>query len=493
MGVAGAADLLLVRSDAENRCRIRNMADTAQLSAGSIESPHFVRKATITRLFGNEGYSYDLSFEKHKKSNLVIVYGDNGCGKTTLLKLIFYLLAPTSGSGYKTFIASTPFELLSIELGDGVEISARKDPGRLIGPFTMTLTTHGTVIAQVYCKVEGESSVRPPSLGYESEFEIFLGRVAELRLDLFLITDDRQLLSSSSSSSSAAEASPENMLEDRAIFPFLKLRDSHRSDSRKSIDVALESALEIANQQIKLQILSGSQQGEADANTIYADIIERVLRPKPKSRSVRYSLSKLLQVLKEQSKRSNSFSNFGLPSPPQLDNLIELVASSGKKAPAVIDLMEPYVASLSARLDALQQVRDSISNLISSLNDFLTDKRASFDVAGGITITSTISENRMDPSSLSSGEKQLLLLFCNTLIARDRPALFIIDEPELSLNIKWQRQLIRALLTVSKGTPIQFLLATHSFHIFAQYESNVVELKPQLPSRKLSNGKVKSA
>ncbi|KHD09288.1 hypothetical protein PN36_34135 [Candidatus Thiomargarita nelsonii] len=77
---------------------------------------------------------------------------------------------------------------------------------------------------------------------------------------------------------------------------------------------------------------------------------------------------------------------------------------------------------------------------------------------------------------LSSGEKQLLLLFCNTLIARDKATIFIIDEPEISLNIKWQRQLIRTLLNFTKDSQVQFLFATHSIELLSQYRSNVVKL-----------------
>ncbi|HBQ5356609.1 TPA: ATP-binding protein, partial [Klebsiella pneumoniae] len=85
-------------------------------------------------------------------------------------------------------------------------------------------------------------------------------------------------------------------------------------------------------------------------------------------------------------------------------------------------------------------------------------------------------EEKLSASQLSSGEQQLLLLFCNVLVARDKPSLFIIDEPEISLNIKWQRKLIQYLLDITKDTSIQFMFASHSLEIISQHRSRVVKL-----------------
>jgi ABC-type cobalamin/Fe3+-siderophores transport system ATPase subunit len=78
---------------------------------------------------------------------------------------------------------------------------------------------------------------------------------------------------------------------------------------------------------------------------------------------------------------------------------------------------------------------------------------------------------------LSSGEKQLLLLFCNALAASQNTTIFMIDEPELSLNIKWQRQLIRALAAVTSRRNVQFVMATHSFELLSPHGENVWQLK----------------
>ena len=79
---------------------------------------------------------------------------------------------------------------------------------------------------------------------------------------------------------------------------------------------------------------------------------------------------------------------------------------------------------------------------------------------------------------LSSGEKQLILLLSNTILARDQSGIFIIDEPELSLNVKWQRTLVGALLRCAEGSRIQYLLASHSLELITLHKDNAIRLLP---------------
>lgn len=66
--------------------------------------------------------------------------------------------------------------------------------------------------------------------------------------------------------------------------------------------------------------------------------------------------------------------------------------------------------------------------------------------------------------NLSSGEKQILSLFCKIYLDTSKQVIFIIDEPELSLSIIWQRRLIEDIYNSGK---IALLIATtHSPYIF---------------------------
>ena len=72
--------------------------------------------------------------------------------------------------------------------------------------------------------------------------------------------------------------------------------------------------------------------------------------------------------------------------------------------------------------------------------------------------------------SLSAGEKQVLLMLIEVLQARNGS--MIVDEPELSLHLSWQRDLIRFLRSLNSNS--QIIFATHSPEIMATIESDKI-------------------
>ncbi len=86
------------------------------------------------------------------------------------------------------------------------------------------------------------------------------------------------------------------------------------------------------------------------------------------------------------------------------------------------------------------------------------------------------------PSQLSSGEKQIVLLFSDIIALQRETRLFLIVEPELSLNPQWQRQLMPSLLRVTKASGMQILAATHSIEIMARYQRRIRRLDPTAQS-----------
>ncbi|TWH68621.1 putative AbiEii toxin of type IV toxin-antitoxin system [Micromonospora olivasterospora] len=79
-------------------------------------------------------------------------------------------------------------------------------------------------------------------------------------------------------------------------------------------------------------------------------------------------------------------------------------------------------------------------------------------------------QQRIGLARLSCGEKQLLRILVETMMAGNNP--IIIDEPELSMHIDWQRRLLSAMRTVNPDA--QIIVATHSPEIMADYDDDKV-------------------
>lgn len=65
-------------------------------------------------------------------------------------------------------------------------------------------------------------------------------------------------------------------------------------------------------------------------------------------------------------------------------------------------------------------------------------------------------------SHLSSGEKQLLILYSQLLFDVEPDTLVMIDEPELSMNVVWQRNFIKDMQRIIELRKFDVLIATHS-------------------------------
>lgn len=78
----------------------------------------------------------------------------------------------------------------------------------------------------------------------------------------------------------------------------------------------------------------------------------------------------------------------------------------------------------------------------------------------------------INSESLSAGEKQMMSFIAYNGLKND--SIFLIDEPELSLHIDWQRQMFSILREQHSSN--QFIIATHSPFIYSQYPDKEAQL-----------------
>jgi predicted ATP-dependent endonuclease of OLD family len=131
-------------------------------------------------------------------------------------------------------------------------------------------------------------------------------------------------------------------------------------------------------------------------------------------------------------------------------------------------------ASTSAEMQKstiLKPVNDYLKILVNYIKDktFLLDPKFS----GEIIIKK--GERLLSFEQLSSGEKQLFILLTESLLQRNQPYIFIADEPELSLHIEWQRNVISDIKSLNPEA--QIIVATHSPEIAGKWRNNIINMK----------------
>lgn len=112
-----------------------------------------------------------------------------------------------------------------------------------------------------------------------------------------------------------------------------------------------------------------------------------------------------------------------------------------------------------------------ITLFLETLKKFIEDKSFSFS-SGELLVTS---EGPLPLAKLSSGEKQLLILFIEALLQRKHPYIFLADEPELSLHISWQRNIISAIRSLNPNA--QIVVATHSPEIAGKFRDCLLNME----------------
>ncbi|MDP4289978.1 MAG: AAA family ATPase [Bacteroidota bacterium] len=69
-------------------------------------------------------------------------------------------------------------------------------------------------------------------------------------------------------------------------------------------------------------------------------------------------------------------------------------------------------------------------------------------------------------NQLSSGEKQMLIILFKVFLIDEQSSILLLDEPENSLHIEWQQQLIDVIRKLNSKS--QIILSTHSPSIFGE-------------------------
>lgn len=131
-----------------------------------------------------------------------------------------------------------------------------------------------------------------------------------------------------------------------------------------------------------------------------------------------------------------------------------------KTGPSLMSLRMSVIDSESEVQTLLKNRILAFQNAVNSLFS-LTHKRIELEGSKFLIVTD---EGVLPVSALSSGEMQVLLILLRVFLLCGREAVVLIDEPENSLDIDWQFDLINIL--VGLNSKVQYFITTHSPALF---------------------------
>ncbi|MFE3997203.1 AAA family ATPase [Nocardioides sp. YIM B13467] len=136
-----------------------------------------------------------------------------------------------------------------------------------------------------------------------------------------------------------------------------------------------------------------------------------------------------------------------------------------------------YIEDTESKLQTFDDLLERLELLVDIINSRFLRKRIEVSLDEGLRIQTTGGE-RIRPEELSSGEQHELIMFYDLIFNVAAGGLVLIDEPEISLHVSWQRRFLDDILRVANITSARIIVATHSPMILGKWRSYTVEMGP---------------
>ena len=310
--------------------------------------PYAIVKITVKGLFGyiDQPLKADNS-TRDKISHLAILYGENGTGKTSLLRLAFHLLSPRVDQGHKSALAATPFKLLCISLRDGTEFEAMRERAES-GNYSFSVKRPGKKALTHAFSVESNGTSMFPY-----EFSPNLQRaINNCASTIIFLRDDRRLIIESN-------VGPQNLWRELTTMvptPVGRKKayrhyeeEVIRREAPDQLGAALTASIERLDRWFSIEYGQRTSTCMASSHAIYEQLIERVVSAR-KTQQATSSLDELIVNLLELSKKSEIFEKYGLSSPMNVGRIVESLRRARPEQFAVLaELLGPYINTVKAR------------------------------------------------------------------------------------------------------------------------------------------------
>jgi len=127
-----------------------------------------------------------------------------------------------------------------------------------------------------------------------------------------------------------------------------------------------------------------------------------------------------------------------------------------------------FLSRLGSVIEKTKETEAKLQHFVDACNGYLTDSsdEKSFVYEPNsmrVTVVNKFTDTVVPLGQLSSGEKQVISLLARLYLYNKRN-LILIDEPELSLSLDWQRKIIPDMM--NSGSVAQLLAITHSPFVF---------------------------
>lgn len=423
----------------------------------------------MTYLKRIEAIGVHESFDIHQnfEPGINVLYGINGSGKTTLM----HILANILNGDYIRF-SYLKFHSIKVELSDDIEISidwnlrkgtlviSKIGRRRKIELPAFQIREQDIAIEQNLLKSNFQGCAMPLPTAY---FPAFRGML------------EGWLHPSDSGGRDLIGTNQENQQTEatycaRKVFgqftPFFNYPAPQEVEHKLSVELQ-EARLAVAR--IDRDVLSRS----------FSKILVSLLPTEP---NFPEEVEEILDQIKTISNKIQKYPLKTISVKSIETEAYDILQSSQSRNPAfkqiLVHILDTYRSLLKEILDAQEEAFKGINKYMNSVNQLLKGKSLKIVPSNTESLEKLIrfvfDDGRSNEvQSLSSGERQIITLLYAAHMSAEK--LILIDEPEISLHIDWQRNLLSKMSEYIQDR--QLIVCTHSPEIAADFnfkELNVV-------------------
>ncbi|MGW2635364.1 AAA family ATPase [Streptomyces sp. NPDC001348] len=434
-------------------------------------------------------FDHEIIFPE--SDEFIILHGPNGVGKTMLLELIQSL----SGNLRIPSIHRTPFSDVRLTYSDGTQFEVSK-------ALQETLPLGEELEKQIQRLIfrlrlpDGQEVTS--TAGFDSEelasprFRDWASRV----LDLEPVGPDTWLTSAGYTISSLelvhkySERLPTRALRtgggkvDSRILGFLSENEVHlietqrlltlndpdpseyRRGTTRTPSVSKVEAFALDLTRRLAEALAENSRTSQELDRTYPRRVLQAHTEYPSEEEIRERYS-------EQNELRKSLSAISL-----LDENVGRIEIPKKMEPWQRNVLWTYLEDTEKKLSTFSEILAKVSLLQEIVNTRFLYKRLEIDRRRGLRLVSE-EGTELGLSMLSSGEQHELVLLYDLLFNVQPGALVLIDEPEISLHVSWQKRFIEDLQRIARLVKFRSVVATHSPQIAGKWISRMVSLGPE--------------
>ena len=447
----------------------------------------------LTKFIGRAVHGY-LYFDIDFFSDVTFLHGINGCGKTTALRAIVALLTPEMH-----WLSATEYDAISISFiidNEEYEISAQRTPETVRLMFKKGILHLDDIFSCEEFKPIDDDDTDPSSNRVRYQEEKLLSKlrscktfsnISQLPTPIFLGLERTTL------------SFPRDRFERSRVW-----RRSPRAYSRSAMDVSVSEADQLIQDRLAAALAEKSTNSEIFRESVTFSIFElptemRFGLPNKNTlkdlRSSENRITRTFQGMKFKTEgvedRIKTLFSFIISRAEPLTRFKTLQSAQealGDDAPKMfsewfeaarrLETIESIIRNIEKFDEREEEILKPLEKYAGSVNKFFGDSGKAIEITKDGKFRVKLPSGKFgDVSQLSSGEKQIFVLLTH-LSLNDRARVsnvLIVDEPELSLHMEWQKGFVEAALGADPD--LQLVLATHSPAIIMNREDKCVLLQ----------------